>query len=72
MYYVAVVNALQKENGLKLFMILHEWIMCLCQRFVQVIWLNAIGERKKKVEYFLNRPCTSLSITIFFTLMRYE
>jgi len=46
MHYVAAVNALQKEIVLKLFTIMHEWL-CLRPCFAQVIWLNAVGERKK-------------------------
>jgi len=53
MHNVAVMNALQKENGLKLYMIMHEW-MCLRLCFAREIWLNAVLERKK-VGYFLNR-----------------
>jgi len=46
MRYVAAVNALQKEIGLKLYMIMHEW-MCLRPCLARAIWLNADGERKR-------------------------
>jgi len=46
MHYVAAVNALQKENGLKLDKYaMQEW-MCLHPRFAQVIWLNTVGKKK--------------------------